>query len=114
MARIIKHGLGKVRRSVHDFGMNLAEAMARHHLRIDQEDDDETRITIPNDTKDRYNSSTELKSGNEVKWHVDGSSYMHAVSIALEAAEKSIWILDCEDTSFTLEHVFIAGRVAFS
>lgn len=31
-----------------------------------------------------------------MKWHVDGCSYMYAVSKALEGAKESIWILDCE------------------
>jgi phospholipase D1/2 len=43
----------------------------------------------------RYESFAAQRSGNEVKWHVDGCSYMYAVSRALEMARESIWILDC-------------------
>ncbi|KAJ4376274.1 hypothetical protein N0V83_001557 [Neocucurbitaria cava] len=34
------------------------------------------------------------RHGNETKWYVDGCSYMYAVSLALERAKESIWILD--------------------
>ncbi|KAF2817639.1 phospholipase D/nuclease [Mytilinidion resinicola] len=32
--------------------------------------------------------------GNDIKWYVDACGYMWAVSIALERAKESIWILD--------------------
>lgn len=47
-------------------------------------------------TSNRYSSFAGQKNGNDVKWHIDGCSYMHAVSKALEGAKESIWILDCE------------------
>lgn len=34
------------------------------------------------------------ESSGDVKWYVDGASYFHAVSIALEQAQESIYILD--------------------
>jgi phospholipase D1/2 len=45
--------------------------------------------------RNRFGSFATPKNGNEVKWHVDGCSYMWAVSKALEGAKDSIWILDC-------------------
>jgi phospholipase D1/2 len=36
----------------------------------------------------------ERRGGNEVKWHVDGCGYMYAVSVALERATTSVWIMD--------------------
>lgn len=36
----------------------------------------------------------ERNGGNEAKWYVDGCGYMWAVSIAIEEARESIWILD--------------------
>ncbi|OCK78885.1 phospholipase D/nuclease [Lepidopterella palustris CBS 459.81] len=42
----------------------------------------------------RYLSFAPERHGNDVKWYVDGCGYMWAVSIALERAKKSIWILD--------------------
>ncbi|USW53501.1 Putative phospholipase D/Transphosphatidylase [Septoria linicola] len=42
----------------------------------------------------RFQSFAPQREGNEVKWYVDGCSYMWAVSLALEHAKSSIWILD--------------------
>lgn len=41
-----------------------------------------------------YDSFASQKGGNNVKWYVDGCSYFWAVSLALESARESIWILD--------------------
>ncbi|KAL1855686.1 hypothetical protein VTK73DRAFT_8533 [Phialemonium thermophilum] len=41
----------------------------------------------------RYSSFAPQSSG-QVKWHVDGASYFWAVSMALEQAQESIYILD--------------------
>ncbi|KAL4937712.1 hypothetical protein BDV06DRAFT_232383 [Aspergillus oleicola] len=41
----------------------------------------------------RYTSSTAVRDGNNVKFHVDGCAYFWAVSEALLAAKESIWIL---------------------
>lgn len=46
-------------------------------------------------SRNRFGSFASPKNGNDVKWHVDGCSYMWAVSKALEGARESIWILDC-------------------
>jgi phospholipase D1/2 len=46
--------------------------------------------------RNRFGSFASPKNGNDVKWHVDGCSYMWAVSKALEGARESIWILDCK------------------
>ncbi len=47
-------------------------------------------------TKDqRYHSfAPQRHAGNEAKWFVDGCGYMWAVSVAIEEARESIWILD--------------------
>lgn len=46
-------------------------------------------------TEHRFDSTfAGPKSGNDVKWYVDGCSYMWAVSQALENARQTIWILD--------------------
>lgn len=42
----------------------------------------------------RYHSFAPIRSGNDAKWFVDGCGYMWAVSVALEEATESIWILD--------------------
>ncbi|TVY62866.1 Phospholipase D1 [Lachnellula suecica] len=42
----------------------------------------------------RFHSFAPPRSGNDAKWFVDGCGYMWAVSVALEEAKESIWILD--------------------
>lgn len=48
-------------------------------------------------SKHRFMSfAPQRQSGNDAKWFVDACGYMWAVSVALERAQESIWILDCE------------------
>ena len=47
-------------------------------------------------TSHRYGSFASQRTGNDVKWFVDGCGYFWAVSRALEQATQSIWILDCK------------------
>lgn len=42
----------------------------------------------------RYDSFVPIRQDNDAKWYVDGCSYMWAVSVAIEEARESIWILD--------------------
>lgn len=42
----------------------------------------------------RYQSFAPVRQNNDAKWYVDGCSYMWAVSVAIEEAQESIWILD--------------------
>jgi phospholipase D1/2 len=44
----------------------------------------------------RFVSFAPPRDGNESKWYVDACGYMWAVSVALEQARETIWILDCE------------------
>jgi len=47
-------------------------------------------------TQNRFGSFARQEYGNDAKWYVDGCGYMWAVSMAIEQARDSIWILDCE------------------
>lgn len=49
--------------------------------------------------QNRYGSFASQRSGNDAKWYVDGCGYMWAVSVAIEQARESIWILDCKSLS---------------
>jgi phospholipase D1/2 len=42
----------------------------------------------------RFNSFAPIRTRNDAKWYVDGCGYMWAVSMAIEEATESIWILD--------------------
>ena len=55
-------------------------------------------------SQNRFQSFAAPREGNDVKWYVDGCGYMWAVSVALERARESIWILDCGFLSSTLGH----------
>ncbi|OJJ42490.1 hypothetical protein ASPZODRAFT_2119907 [Penicilliopsis zonata CBS 506.65] len=48
---------------------------------------------VPDKDQIRYASSAEVVPRNQVKFHIDGCAYFWAVSEALQAAKKSIWIL---------------------
>lgn len=47
----------------------------------------------------RFQSFAPQREGNDLKWYVDACGYMWAVSMALERAQESIWILDCTFTT---------------
>ena len=49
----------------------------------------------PRQDQHRFDSFVGPQEGNAVKWYVDGAGYFWAVSIALQEARESIWILDC-------------------
>ena len=42
----------------------------------------------------RFESFAPQRQGNDIKWYVDACGYMWAVSMALERARESIYILD--------------------
>ena len=42
----------------------------------------------------RFHSFAPPRTANDVKWFVDGCGYFWAVSVAIEEARESIWILD--------------------
>lgn len=44
--------------------------------------------------ENRFHSFATPRTGNDAKWFVDGCGYMWAVSVALEEARESIWIMD--------------------
>lgn len=47
-------------------------------------------------TGHRFDSFAPVRGGNRIKWYVDGKDYMYALSVALEKARSSVWILDCK------------------
>ena len=94
--RLIQHSVEKLHRHVHELGVGLAEAVGRRHLHIQELDDDQNGFGTQNSTTSRFGSFAEPRNDGEVKWHVDGCSYMHAISDALKMAKQSIWIMDCK------------------
>lgn len=66
----------------------------------------------------RYGSFAGQRNNNDIKWFVDGCGYFYAMSVALQNAKESIWILDCRSfyqiVSFFRYFVLIGNRVALS
>ncbi|KAL8767625.1 MAG: hypothetical protein Q9194_005928 [Teloschistes cf. exilis] len=81
--------------AVHDIGSELQQKVAGRgktssHTHSSPFCDQGIHDTAQN----RYGSFATQRSGNDIKWFVDGCGYMWAVSRALEQARESIWILD--------------------
>jgi phospholipase D1/2 len=86
----------KVHKAVHELGNDLKEKFSDNgqtqgagaNEQYDPSGNDEPRETH------RFQSFAPHRIGNECKWYVDGAGYMHAVSMAIERARESIWIMD--------------------
>lgn len=84
--------LGKIEGAVADIG---SEVVHRISDALDPDAHSQQAAARPN-SQNRFGSFAPQRGNNDVKWYVDGFNYMYAVSIALENARESIWILDCE------------------
>jgi phospholipase D1/2 len=60
----------------------------------------------------RFHSFAPPRRGNDAKWFVDGCGYFWAVSVALEEARESIWILDWWLSPGVLKTLFQTWRSA--
>ena len=87
--------LDKVHQTAQDLGSDLADVFSgrgiHSHTHVGANCADGMHKTIH-----RFDSFAGERDSNDVKWYVDGCGYMWAVSIALEQAKESIWILDCK------------------
>ncbi len=111
--------LGKLHDAVQDIGSQIGQNLGgqgpKHsHTHTGAQCDD----GMHDNTQHRYGSFAAQRSGNDVKWFVDGCGYFWAVSMALERATQSIWILDCEHLQPRLILLFLRSdpwiRVAVS
>ena len=88
--------LGKVQQTVQELGYDLANVFSgggiHSHTHVGADCADGMHKTVH-----RFDSFAGERDSNDVKWYVDGCGYMWAVSIAIEQAKESIWILDCEE-----------------
>jgi phospholipase D1/2 len=78
----LKNGLGEVEEAFEaekHSHTHLGEACHRFHR---------------HERDNRFYSFAPPRMGNDAKWFVDGCGYMWAVSVAIEEARESIWILD--------------------
>lgn len=79
----LKHKIGKLE--------NLFNPNHRHDEAHEQEVD-RKRTAIAE--SHRFESFAPEHDGNKVKWYVDASDYMWAVSVALDRAKETIYIAD--------------------
>ncbi|KAA6410628.1 MAG: phospholipase D nuclease [Lasallia pustulata] len=85
----------KVHETIHDLGTEVEDRVAgsgvtHSHTHAGAQCTDGTHDS----SEHRYGSFAAQRNGHDIKWFVDGCSYMWAVSRALEQATDSIWILD--------------------
>ncbi|KAF2213352.1 hypothetical protein CERZMDRAFT_97009 [Cercospora zeae-maydis SCOH1-5] len=79
----LKHRIGKFQ--------NLVNANHRHDEEHEQRTDAKrTKIA----EQHRFQSFAPERDGNLIKWYIDGRDYFHAVSVALERAQETIYIAD--------------------
>ena len=86
----------KMHSAVHEIGNNIkvkigGEGVTHSHTHSSGECSDGTH----SQNMHRFQSFAPQRTGNDIKWYVDGCGYMWAVSMALERAQDTIWILDC-------------------
>lgn len=85
----------KLHGAVHDIGSEVNQRLSGRYRPTST---DGQPPGFQGSTQHRYGSFATERTGNDVKWYVDGCGYMWAVSRAFEEARESIWILDCKKT----------------
>lgn len=79
----LKHRIGKFE--------NVINPNHRHDEEHEQKTDAKRTATAEGH---RFQSFAPERSGNCIKWYIDGRDYFHAVSVALEKAKETIYIAD--------------------
>lgn len=79
----MKHEIGKLE--------NLINPNHRHDEKHEKETD-EKRSNIAE--SHRFQSFAPEREGNKIKWYIDGRDYFWALSVALERAKETIYIMD--------------------
>ena len=82
--------------AISDLGSGLAQKLGTHYEPQPYETyPGQGGYSAQGAPRNRFGSFASPKNGNDAKWHVDGCSYMWAISKALEGSRESIWIMDC-------------------
>jgi phospholipase D1/2 len=84
----------KLHHAVHELGGELKEKFSGQAQDQSESEQYQSLDGARDHETHRFQSFAPQRVGNEVKWYVDGAGYMHAVSMALERARESIWIMD--------------------
>lgn len=86
----------KIHGAVHGIGSELNQRLSGRDRPHSSSQQPSTGVGAMATPQNRYGSFAIQRYGNAAKWYVDGCGYMWAVSIAIEQARESIWILDCK------------------
>ena len=86
----------KIHGAVHQIGSELKQTLSGQERPHSSSGQIPTGVGAMATPQNRYDSFAMQRYGNDAKWYVDGCGYMWAVSIAIEQAKESIWILDCK------------------
>ena len=86
----------KIHGAVHDIGSEIGQRLSGRERPQSSSGQPSAGVGAMATSQNRYGSFAVQRYGNDAKWYVDGCGYMWAVSIAIEQARESIWILDCK------------------
>lgn len=87
--------LDKITGSVHQLGSHVKSKLANLDKHSHTHHNEECSEGFHGaHVENRFMSFAPQREGNNAKWYVDACGYMWAVSIAIEQAKESIWILD--------------------
>ena len=86
----------KIHGAVHDIGSEIGQRLSGRERPHSSSGQPSAGVGAMATSQNRYGSFAVQRYGNDAKWYVDGCGYMWAVSIAIEQARESIWILDCK------------------
>jgi phospholipase D1/2 len=89
----------KLHSAVHGIGSDIKDKLNQQQTPAQQPTGQDQSGQAPQPGQDyhsehRFLSFAPERHGNDTKWYVDGCGYMWAVSVAIERARESIWILD--------------------
>ena len=87
---------GKIHSAVHGIGSEIGQRLSGLERPQSSSGRPSAGVGAMATPDNRYGSFAVQRYGNDAKWYVDGCGYMWAVSIAIEQARESIWILDCK------------------
>ncbi|KHJ34460.1 putative phospholipase d1 [Erysiphe necator] len=85
----LDHFADDLRKPLQDI-RDKVEQEIKHHGKFKEHESS----AVASHHENRFHSFASRREHNSAKWYVDGCGYMWAVSVALEEARESIWILD--------------------
>lgn len=85
----LDHFVDDIKKPLNKIRVDIAQTVKGHTQVHDNVD-----VAQTSSHKNRFQSFVPKRENNNVKWYVDACGYMWAVSVAIQEARESIWILD--------------------